>query len=171
MYQLDRLCFDAPFRFSRAAMRHFASEQGAFTLVAEFQQNSGAPSIAAPHRDGWDATSPPAGTPSTQAPTLAGFIIIHLEHIHPRTQAYVVTLDVAPEHRRQGLARRLLEAAEQQSATRQASPMTLHVWTENTPAINFYERSGYVRTVLHPNMYAPGKDAYGYLKALTNPKP
>jgi ribosomal-protein-alanine N-acetyltransferase len=139
MYQLDRICFEPPFRFTRATMHHFASEEGAFTLLAE------------------DA-----------AAQLAAFIIIQIEYIDPRHQAYIVTLDVAPAHRRQGLAQRLMAAAEEQAAAKGASLISLHVWTENAPAIAFYERSGYERILFHPNLYAFKKDGYGYLKSLAS---
>ena len=37
MYALDLVCFEPPFRFSRAAMRGFAEAVGALTVLAEAQ--------------------------------------------------------------------------------------------------------------------------------------
>jgi ribosomal-protein-alanine N-acetyltransferase len=37
MYALDLVCFEPPFRFSRAAMRGFAEAAGALTVLAEAQ--------------------------------------------------------------------------------------------------------------------------------------
>jgi ribosomal-protein-alanine N-acetyltransferase len=137
MYRLDVLCFEPPFRFSRGAMRRFAQASGAFTLVAEVDSSG-----------------------------IAGFAIVQVSGAGEVGEGYIVTLDVAPEMRRQGIAGLLLGAAERKAAELGALKMTLHVWTENAPAVRFYERSGYERTVLHPDFYAPGRSAYGYSKAL-----
>src|SRR5579871_1173327 len=52
MYALDLECFAPPFRFTRRAMRRFAEQPGAITLLSETD---------------------------TQPPQLAGFVIAHLE--------------------------------------------------------------------------------------------
>ena len=73
MYQLDVLCFDEVFRFSRAAMRRFSQGPNRLSFIAE-----------------------------DDAGRMAGFIILS---VHRKGDlGYIVSLDVAPQHRRRGIA-------------------------------------------------------------------
>ena len=91
---------------------------------------------------------------------LAGFSIAQLEkHI-----AYVVTLDVTPTFRRQGLARRLMAELEAKAQAAGATAMALHVFTGNAGAIQFYESIGYNRVGMAEAFYARGLDALVYRK-------
>ncbi len=140
LYELDTVCFEAPFRFSRGAMRRLTREPGAFTKVIE---------------SGLGA--------------LAGFLVCQVNEAPGASgsrEAYVVTLDVAPAFRRQGIAGRLLEAAEREARRAGTDRITLHVWTENAAAIRFYESCGFQRLQLHADFYAPGIDGFGYSKGL-----
>ena len=71
----------------------------------------------------------------------------------------VVTLDVAPRHRRRGLGRELLRWADQRLRDCCVTAATLHVQCDNVPAIRLYESEGYgfVRTLL--SYYPGGEDA------------
>ena len=91
---------------------------------------------------------------------LAGFCIAHLEG----PWAYVVTLDVAPERRRQGLAARLMTDVEEQARMAGAGGMGLHVYKGNVGAIRFYERMGYGRVGMAEGFYGRGRDALIYRK-------
>ncbi len=88
---------------------------------------------------------------------LAGFVILHSEH----GSGYVVTLDVAPEFRRKGVAQALLRAAEQG-----LDEVELHVFAGNRGAVSFYERCGYVRLRGEPDFYGAGLDAWVYRKTV-----
>jgi ribosomal-protein-alanine N-acetyltransferase len=98
-----------------------------------------------------------------EKPTLAGFVILNPTHRHA---AYVTTLDVHPAHRRHGLARRLMESAEAAALTAALTTLRLHVSTENTAAIAFYEAIGFTRHSLMENFYAPSLHAWLYSKLL-----
>ena len=139
MNALDRVCFEPPFRFEPPTMRRYALEPGAIVVAA---------------------VSPDAN--------LAAFIIVHLIRRGDEITAYIVTLDVHPDHRRQGIAHRLMLQAEQQAANAGATRITLHVYTGNPNAIRFYEESGYILTVLHPHLYGENLDGLGYLKRLVS---
>ncbi len=91
---------------------------------------------------------------------LAGFCIAQLED---RT-GYVVTLDVAPEWRRRGLARRLMAAVESKLHAAGAMETQLHVFTGNSAAIHFYESIGYERVGMAENFYAQNMHALIYRK-------
>jgi [ribosomal protein S18]-alanine N-acetyltransferase len=94
---------------------------------------------------------------------LAAFAITHIE----RRTAYIVTLDVAPVWRRQGLARRLMQESETRAHAAGAHDIALHVFPGNHAALQLYESLGYRRTGLAPNFYAPAHDALIYSKPLT----
>jgi len=137
MFQLDKACFSEEFRFDRRAMRVFAEEQDAVVRIAETEQGE-----------------------------LVGFVIVHLEAFVTGGRGYVVTLDVAPDHRRTGMARRLMEDAEASVRTVGVQRMELHVYQRNEEAIRFYEGREYRRVGARPGFYGPGLDAWVYRKAL-----
>lgn len=94
---------------------------------------------------------------------LAGFVIVHQE---PGHRGYVVTLNVAPAHRRKGLARSLVIEAERQAFAAGVERMTLHVFVGNAEAISFYARLGYTRKELDRGFYGTGRDAFACTKEL-----
>ncbi len=96
---------------------------------------------------------------------LVGFIVVHLVR---EKIAYVVTLDVAGEFRRKGIAAALVRAAEIQAGELGAAAMALHVSTANAAAIAFYEREGYRRLGFCAGFYSPSHDAFTYRKELGN---
>lgn len=138
IFALDEVCFEPPFRFSARAMKQFAEARNALSVIAEM-----------------DATQ-----------EIAGFCIAHIERARKDLTAYVVTLDVAPQYRRQRLARQMMERIEQQAADAGCDAMVLHVSVENDDAIAFYESGGYERSHLVKNFYGLGRHAYVYRKVL-----
>jgi ribosomal-protein-alanine N-acetyltransferase len=138
MYSLDQECFSPEFRFDRETMRAFAEEPDAIVRIALATNGE-----------------------------IAGFVIVHLESMASQQRAYVVTLDVAEEYRRRGLAQRLLSQAEERAAAAGAQWMELHVFTGNQGAIRFYEGSGYGRVGVRRRFYGrAGLDAFVYRKDL-----
>jgi ribosomal-protein-alanine N-acetyltransferase len=138
MFRLDEACFAEPFRFDRESMREFAEERNAVVQIAEICGEIG------------------------------GFVIVHIERVASEWQAYVVTLDVAPEYRRKGLARRLMKEAEACAASAGVRWIQLHVFTGNDAAIRFYERLGYQRISVRRGYYGTvGLDAIVYGKDLS----
>jgi ribosomal-protein-alanine N-acetyltransferase len=140
--RLDEVCFAEAFRFDRESMRLFAEARNAISLIAESEGK------------------------------IAGFVIVHVDHTAAGWQGYVVTLDVAMEHRRRGLAERLMQAAEILAEAAGAGWMELHVFTGNEGAIRFYERMGYVRVGEQRRFYGAeikgqeDLDAFVYRKEL-----
>ncbi len=70
--------------------------------------------------------------------------------------AWIVTVGVLPEWRRQGVGRALLEACQAQLTMPR---VRLNVRTTNTAAIRLYEQMGYQRAGLWPAYYSDGEDA------------
>jgi ribosomal-protein-alanine N-acetyltransferase len=138
MFQLDEACFEEPFRFDRESMREFAEEENAIVRVAE-----------------------------KACGEMVGFVIVHVERVVTGRRAYVVTLDVAPDCRQRGLARRLMREVEATAMAAGVQWMQLHVFTGNAGAIRFYERLGYERIRLQRRFYGEaGLDAFVYGKEL-----
>jgi ribosomal-protein-alanine N-acetyltransferase len=138
MFQLDEACFAEEFRFDRESMREFAEEQNAIVRVAQKVRGQ-----------------------------IVGFVIVHVERVATEWRAYIVTLDVAPECRQRGLARRLMREVEATAMAAGVRWMQLHVFTGNAGAIRFYERMGYEHVSTQKNFYGEaGLDAYVYGKEL-----
>jgi [ribosomal protein S18]-alanine N-acetyltransferase len=144
MVALDDECFEAPFRFSRSAMKRFAEAKNACVVVAD----SGG--------------------------ELAGFCIVHIERSRRKLVGYVVTLDVASAYRRRGIARRLMEAVARLAAGDDCKILALHVHIGNAAAIGFYERMGFEAVGSVEAFYGPGLDALmmrAMLPLAVNPPP
>jgi ribosomal-protein-alanine N-acetyltransferase len=94
---------------------------------------------------------------------LAGFA---LGYLSGRRVAHVVTLDVDPKTRRQGLGRTLLEELLSRLARTGAREARLEVSTENPGAIAFYEKLAYRRRRRIRHYYGPGLDALEMGKVL-----
>lgn len=136
MHALDVLCFEKPFRFTRAAMRQFAEAKKALVVVAD---DGGA---------------------------LSGFVILHVERSEEGRVGYVVTLDVDPALRRSGIGRMLMDEVERQAREDNCAALVLHVSAGNEAAIQFYEHVGFTRTQGVAKFYGKGADAWVYRKRI-----
>ncbi len=136
MHLLDLVCFEKPFRFTRSTMRRFAEARKAHVVIAE--------------DDG----------------ELVGFVILDIEHTGEGRFGYIVTLDVSPDHRRQGLAGQLMQEAEREAARERCTAVVLHVFTGNEPAIHFYVGLGFVQSHRESHFYGDGIDAWAFHKPL-----
>jgi ribosomal-protein-alanine N-acetyltransferase len=136
MVTLDTACFAPAFRFGKTSMKQFAEAENAWIQIAE------------------------AGE------ILAGFCIVHREQIPGAAVGYLVTIDVADAHRRQGVGERMLAAGESWLLSSGAAVMLLHVYVKNASAIRFYEQAGYEFEEEKPGFYGPGMDAAIFWKRL-----
>ena len=94
---------------------------------------------------------------------MVGFIISMLEE---DGTGHITTIGVAPEHRRHGIAYRLLEKAESAFRRRGVRLMRLEVRTVNTGAQRLYNRAGYVVMQRLASYYANGGDGLLMVKSL-----
>jgi ribosomal-protein-alanine N-acetyltransferase len=75
-------------------------------------------------------------------------------------EAELLTLAVAPEARRSGIARRLLAAVVAEARVRRAARLMLEVAADNVAAIALYHDAGFDRIARRPGYYrAPGRPA------------
>ncbi len=79
---------------------------------------------------------------------------------------HIIAVGVAPEARRQGHARRLLEAAERGFRRRGITIVHLEVHASNVAACQLYTTAGYSVTQRLARYYADGDDALKMVKAL-----
>lgn len=83
-----------------------------------------------------------------------------------RIEGHVITLDVAPSARRQGLGRRLMVELERRFCAAGVRRVRLETAVTNTAAIVFYERLGYRKVARLAGYYGPGLHAWKLEKNL-----
>lgn len=98
---------------------------------------------------------------------LLGFIILQAKGRHT---AQIVTLDISPDHRRQGLAGRLMAVAETLLQRNHIHRVYLQVAADNRPGRSLYRKWGYVQKSVLSDYYGPGQDALMMSKELS-PEP
>ena len=80
---------------------------------------------------------------------------------------YLISMWVAPSHRRHGVGKRLVDAVLDWARSRGAKQITLEVTTTNVSAIRFYESLGFVRTEkVSPYPNDPRLQEYEMVKSL-----
>jgi ribosomal protein S18 acetylase RimI-like enzyme len=88
------------------------------------------------------------------------------DEIVPR-RAWVLSMWVAPTHRRAGLGARLMDEVESWAQSLAICELYLHVTSNNSNAQAFYERCGFVRTGLtQPYENDPALFEYEMIKAI-----
>lgn len=95
---------------------------------------------------------------------VAGYALLFFRHGARRARLYSITVD--PGVRGRGLGKRLLEAAEAAAQMRCATTLSLEVRTDNSVAIQLYERAGFQRFGRYAGYYEDGADAWRFEKAL-----
>jgi ribosomal-protein-alanine N-acetyltransferase len=79
---------------------------------------------------------------------------------------HVTTIGVAPEHRRRGLAQKLLVHAETAMQRRKISVVRLEVRVSNVAAQSLYRQFGYATVQRLENYYNNGEDGFLMVKSL-----
>ncbi|MGB8029340.1 MAG: N-acetyltransferase [Terracidiphilus sp.] len=139
LYAVEELCFDPPFRFSRAYMRQLVDSTNSATWIAEEEEK------------------------------IAGFAIVQWKKGRKSGAqfAYIETVEVSPNHRGQGVGSELMRLTEDSARTAGAAAIWLHVDVENFAAIRLYESRGYARQGREEHFYARHRAAFVYAKPLT----
>jgi ribosomal protein S18 acetylase RimI-like enzyme len=138
LYAVEELCFEPPFRFSRAYIRQLIKSADTATWVA------------------------------LQDAELIGFSIIEWPAGQNELTAYIQTLEVHPAFRGRGIGAELLVRAEESARAAGARSIALHVDTENVAAIHLYESRGYARQGREEHYYARHRAAFVYAKPLSS---
>ena len=99
----------------------------------------------------------------TSVGEMAGFVLLMN---NPDGAAHITTVGVAPEHRRRGIARRLIEAVEVLLRNKSVSTVVLEVRVSNTEAQALYAQAGYMIVKRMIRYYHNGEDGYLMVKSL-----
>ncbi|HEX8709866.1 MAG TPA: ribosomal protein S18-alanine N-acetyltransferase [Pyrinomonadaceae bacterium] len=99
----------------------------------------------------------------TQGGAMVGFIVGLVEPDHT---GHITTVGVAPEHRRRGIAQRMLQKVEDGFQRRQVRVIRLEVRSVNAGAQQLYRNLGYVVTQRLPRYYSNGGDGFLMIKSL-----
>jgi [ribosomal protein S18]-alanine N-acetyltransferase len=137
LYAVEEICFQPPYRFSRAYMRQIVSSADAATWMAE--------------EDG----------------SIAGFAVVEWAVESSDATAYIQTIEVLPAFRRKGVAGELMRRLDDSANKAGAQLIWLHVDAENSAAQRLYERHTYTRQGREENYYPRGRAAIIYVKSLS----
>ena len=137
LYELDQICFAPGVAYSRAQIAAYVRQPGSKTWIAE---NVEAPEL-----------------------TILGFVIAHCGR---QRQGHIITLDVAPQWRRQAVGTLLMDAAESWMRRSGMEVVSLETAEENLTAQVFYGRRGYRKLRRIEHYYGPGAAAWRLAKAL-----
>jgi ribosomal-protein-alanine N-acetyltransferase len=136
LVRLDARCFSPQISYSRAELQFFVRHPRSTTTIAE---SGGA---------------------------VAAFCVVDWKLESGRKVGHFITIDVAPELRRSGLGRLLMQAGEAQLMDMGCIAITLEVAADNHGAQAFYEHLGYQQTGRIPGYYPDGTSALVMRKAL-----
>lgn len=99
--------------------------------------------------------------------SIVAFTLVH--YAGPRA-AQIITIDVHPDHRRQGIAQSLMDKMDKSFRERRIRRVILQVATDNGPARDLYKKWGFTVKTTMPDYYAPGQDAFLMDKTFTTGK-
>lgn len=139
LHRIDRLCFPRGVAYTLSELRGFIEHPGSVTLVAE-----------------------------DDAGQIAGFIIAQVVRLGKRRGAsvrrecrgHIVTIDLRPQNRQQGLGSALLQQAEAWLIQQGADTVFLETAADNRAAISFYRKHGFRLVDRLRHYYGNGSDAY-----------
>jgi [ribosomal protein S18]-alanine N-acetyltransferase len=137
LYVLDQKCFPPGIAYSRADLRYYLSHPRSFSVVAE------------------DA-----------AQSILGFAIAESYLEEGRRIGHIITIDVMPVARRNGLGRMLMDELFDRLRVIETAKVRLEVAIDNADAQAFYRRLGFVRTGRIRAFYQENLDALAIEKRL-----
>ena len=129
LYTLDQACFPPGIAYTPSELQGFLEHPSSFTVVA--------------HR----------------AEAILGFAIVRPQRRKSGAALHLLTIDVAPSARRQGIGGLLMGWVLRQAAGLHARVVTLEVAVDNAPARAFYARFAFVAERVIPGYYPGGLDA------------
>lgn len=94
---------------------------------------------------------------------IVGFVFITVTN---EGTGHITTIGIAPEHRRRGLAQKLLLHAEEALMKREINTIFLEVRVDNMPAQNLYRQLGYAVVQRLPKYYNSVDDGFLMVKSL-----
>lgn len=99
---------------------------------------------------------------TTPTDKIVGFVFVMIS----QGTGHITTIGVAPEHRRRGLAQKMLRHAEKALCNREITTLSLEVRVSNIAAQSLYRGLGYTTVQRLNNYYNNGEDAFLMVKSL-----
>ena len=130
MYSLDQACFRVGIAYPLEALQYFVSHPGSFSIIAE-----------------------------SNAEKCAGFCIVEVMRRRGMVYGHIITIDVQPYLRRQGIGGILMQALEQRLLELRAKRCVLEVAIDDAGAQEFYASRGYKVTARLQAYYMGSLDA------------
>lgn len=129
LFALDQRCFRPGIAYTKTELRYFLFHLRSVSVVAE------------------------------DAEAIAGFAIVDFQLERGQRIGHIVTIDVAPEQRRCGVGRLLMEALLGFCHEARAESLRLEVAVDNEAALAFYKTLGFAETGRIPGFYMGKLDA------------
>jgi ribosomal-protein-alanine N-acetyltransferase len=130
LFTLDQQCFRPGIAYSKADLRVFLRRARGLAFAAK------------------DETG-----------VLLGFVIAEVYGEQGRRTGHIVTIDVAPERRREGIGEQLMQSLLRALIAVETEIVRLEVAVDNAAAQSFYRRLGFAETGQIPNFYLGTLDA------------
>lgn len=99
----------------------------------------------------------------TESGEMVGFAFVM---VNENNAAHLTTIGVAPEHRRRGIAEKLMRHVEDALSEREVATIMLEVRVSNTAAQRLYREAGYIIVQRITKYYNNGEDCFLMMKAL-----
>jgi ribosomal protein S18 acetylase RimI-like enzyme len=129
MHSLDQACFRAGISYSLDELHYFLTHPSSFSIVAE-----------------------------SDTERCAGFCIVERMRRRGLLLGHIITIDVQPYLRRQGIGGILMQALEERLSVLKAARCVLEVATDDAGAQEFYASRGYLVTGRLHNYYMGSLD-------------
>jgi ribosomal-protein-alanine N-acetyltransferase len=139
MYSLDQACFRAGISYSLDELHYFVTHPSSFSIIAE-----------------------------SDAEKCAGFSIVEVMRRRGMVCGHIITIDVQPYLRRQGIGGILMQALEQRLLELRAKRCVLEVAIDDAGAQEFYASRGYRVTARLQDYYMGSLDALVMQKDLVS---
>ncbi len=136
LFELDRICFPAGIAYSLGEFRSLLRSRETVCVVAE------------------------------EGAVLTGFSVAQSVRVRTSQGGHIVTIDVAPDFRRRGIGRLLMEHIESRMRDDGATWLRLEVAVNNFAALNFYTGLEFEAIGEIPEYYRGSLDAIVMAKAL-----
>ncbi len=131
LWRIDQECFAPGIAYASEELAYYMRLRGAFTLVADARDDG----------QRWQAV---------------GFLV---GQRHARGLGHVITIDVLPEARREGIGSKLLGESEERMKAAGCHSVYLETAVDNESALKFYKRHGYFVMKIIPRYYLDKIDA------------
>lgn len=148
LHALDQVCFEPEIAYSRAELESFLNHPSGFSIIA------------------------------CQGKQIVGFAIIRSirrnaapgQPLRDEAAVHILTIDVSPHARRQGVGALLMDWIILKAAMLGANAIVLEVAVTNEAAQRFYQRFGFSVTGTIPGYYNGNVDAYSLERITHIPK-